>query len=492
MLKSLPVSLRAAAFALLAVVFHACTPQRDEVPTPDASPTLTVRDAQTWYQSTYPTAALLSGPQPNTTSTAAKGSAPAAPVLVWAHALTLGQGSQQLVLVPMAGDQALFAARRWQGTRYLIVARNAAQALNGNVLELLLRRTSTPVDTLALFSNLYRGFVSGRPTAPAIGEGLVLLYSADYHYLTGRQFRNGQLLPGASRLVFLPYHGNGGNKSNGPSPGTSTQSRTTSGACTDWYDGTTGAYITTTGDCGLYVDNGSYDPNLIDYGNSGTPADILSGPNGYGGSGGGGVATPTLSPNVVLVIPPPPNHTIQNVPDHLKCFNKAQGATFSVYATQPRPGTRATWTGSPLRPDVGHTFISITQGGITRVVGFYPAGGVTPLNPSGPSTLADDSDHDYSVRIDMPLTAAQLESLLNYILAYPGTYNLNSYNCTDFGVGAAGAAGLSLPTTQGSWAPGSGGLNPGDLGQDMRTMSLPAGVSRDVQSGQADSDNGSC
>lgn len=55
MLKSLPVSLRAAAFALLAVVFHACTPQRDEVPTPDASPALTIRDAQNWYQSTYPT-----------------------------------------------------------------------------------------------------------------------------------------------------------------------------------------------------------------------------------------------------------------------------------------------------------------------------------------------------------------------------------------------------------------------------------------------------
>ena len=206
----------------------------------------------------------------------------------------------------MAGDQALFAARRWQGTRYLIVARNAAQALNGNVVELLLRRNSTPVDTLALFSDLYRGFVSGRPAAPALGEGLVLLYSADYHYLTGRQFRNGQLLPGASRLVFLPYNGNGGNKSNGPSPGTSTQSRTTGGACTDWYDGTTGAYITTTGDCGLYVDNGSYDPNLIDYGNGGTPADIiLNGPGGYGGTGGTGSSGtgPTSVPGMPQTMP---------------------------------------------------------------------------------------------------------------------------------------------------------------------------------------------
>ncbi len=223
-----------------------------------------------------------------------------------------------------------------------------------------------------------------------------------------------------------------------------------------------------------------------------------TGGGGGGGSTGGGDGTTqcrgcgyvALDPNVILLTPP--DHTIQNLPEHLKCFSRSQGATFSIYATQPKPDTRATWSGTITDPNVGHTFISITQGGITRVLGFYPAGGITPYSPSGPSVLADDSDHDYSVRIDIPLNGAQLTNVLNYILAYPGTYNLNSYNCTNFGVGAAGAAGLSLPTTRGTWAPGSGGLNPGDLGQDMRTMSLPAGASRDVQSGQADSNNGGC
>jgi len=218
-------------------------------------------------------------------------------MLVWAHAITLGQGSQRLVLVPMAGDQALFATRPWQGTRYLVVARNTARALNGNVLELLLRRASTPIDTLALFSDLYKGFVSGRVAAPAQVEGLVMLYSADYHYLTGRQFRNGQLLPGTPRLIFLPYDRNGRNKNKGTSPRTPTQSRVTGGnVCTDWYNGTTGAYITTTGDCTNYV----YDPNPIDYGdsgginygNAGTPADVLSGPSGYGGTSGGSGSGP--------------------------------------------------------------------------------------------------------------------------------------------------------------------------------------------------------
>jgi hypothetical protein len=188
------------------------------------------------------------------------------------------------VLVPVAGDKALFAGRRWQGTRYLIVTRKAAQVMSGNLVELLLRRNGTPTDTLALLTNLYRGLVKGQPVAPAQEEGFVMLYSADYRYLTGRQFRDGRILPGASQLVFRPYKGNGSSTVKG----TQVQSRTTSDVCTDWYDGNTGAYITTTGNCNFYVDNGGYDPGGLDYGNGGTPADILSGPGGYGGGGGGG------------------------------------------------------------------------------------------------------------------------------------------------------------------------------------------------------------
>lgn len=216
-------------------------------------------------------------------------------------------------------------------------------------------------------------------------------------------------------------------------------------------------------------------------------------PNDPKTGGGGGGSSPTLSPDVVFATPPPPNHQIADIKEHLKCFDQSKAATFSVYATQPKPGTRSTWVGNPANPDVGHTFISITQGGITRVVGFYPAAGITPANPSGPSTLADDSDHDYSVRIDVTLTPTQLSSLLNYVSSFSSTYNLNSYNCTDFGIGASAAAGLSLPTTQGKWLGGLGhGNDPGDLGEDMRTMPLPPGATRDAQSGQADTYNGKC
>jgi hypothetical protein len=242
--------------------------------------------------------------------------------------------------------------------------------------------------------------------------------------------------------------------------------------CTDWYqlnDDGPRTYITTTGYCGDTAGGGG----------TGGGSFGSSGDGGWGGSGGGGdpgssggggeggtvrcracpdgtVPVATLSPDVTLFAPPPPTHKIQNIQEHLKCFNKGKGATFSVYATQPKPGTRSTWAGSITDPNVGHTFISITQGGLTRVIGFYPAQGVTPFSPSGPSTLADDSDHDYSVRIALILSATQLEKVLNYITNYPQTYDLNKYNCTDFGIGATAAAGLSLPATRyprvlGSW-----------------------------------------
>jgi hypothetical protein len=49
----------------------------------------------------------------------------------------VGSGAQQLVLVPLAGDQALFAHSSYAGPRYLIVAKTATNDLEG-VSELVL------------------------------------------------------------------------------------------------------------------------------------------------------------------------------------------------------------------------------------------------------------------------------------------------------------------------------------------------------------------
>src|SRR5690606_38206574 len=69
---------------------------------------------------------------------------------------------------------------------------------------------------------------------------------------------------------------------------------------------------------------------------------------------------------------------INDITDYLKCFDLTQPATFTIYADQPTPNDNDSWAGNMTDPDVGHTFISIRQGNIRRVVGYYPG---NPVNP---------------------------------------------------------------------------------------------------------------
>jgi hypothetical protein len=57
---------------------------------------------------------------------------------------------------------------------------------------------------------------------------------------------------------------------------------------------------------------------------------------------------------------------------------------------------------------------------------------------------------------------------------YGSTYNLNSNNCTDFGLPTIRLAGVKMPSAHGSWGFGSGD-NPGQLGQNIRNMPTPMG-----------------
>lgn len=210
-----------------------------------------------------------------------------------------------------------------------------------------------------------------------------------------------------------------------------------------------------------------------------------------GGGGGGGSGTGTtgaISPTTVLVVPP--TTPVNNIQEYLKCFTASQAATFTAYAQQPRPNHPDTWAPSASGPNVGHTFISITQNGITRVLGFYPTSDKAIFD-DGPGVIGDNSQHAYSVRITTTISPGSLNSLLTYIYSHSNdTYSLTDYNCTNFGIGAAGAAGLTLPNTYGDWGIG-GGSTPGTLGQDMRTMPLPVGATRSL-SGTSPANTGGC
>lgn len=193
----------------------------------------------------------------------------------------------------------------------------------------------------------------------------------------------------------------------------------------------------------------------------------------------------------VTVIVEAPGDPIEDITEYLECFDKNSGAKVTILVEQPKPNSSDTWAGTVWNPRVGHTFVAIQQGGVTRVFGFYPGSGVNPMNPSASSVLVDDSGHAYHVSIEITVNASQLTNVINTAIGYTGTYNLNSYNCTDFGIGIAAAAGVTLPDTYGSWT-GGGGSNPGNLGQDLRSLTPPQNTSVNTTGGTAPSNSGTC
>ena len=137
--------------------------------------------------------------------------------------------------------------------------------------------------------------------------------------------------------------------------------------------------------------------------------------------------------------------------------------------------------------DVGHTFWAYTcthQDAVkdeqlrqyaNQPTGFYPIDSVSPSNPSQPGELIiPDNTHmaAHEVEHKWDISLYDLQNGLRYskdLHDNPGTYNLNSNNCTDAAIDAAAAVGISINTQQGTW-PGGGGRNPGDLGEDLKEL----------------------
>lgn len=214
-----------------------------------------------------------------------------------------------------------------------------------------------------------------------------------------------------------------------------------------------------------------------------------------GGSGGGSIS-PANSFSVLNG-----NNVIGNIVDYNKCYTNiaGQGNTFSVTVCvdQPKPGTRQTWipsltgaAGSSFGGDnpitSGHTFLIFTQtsgaGSITRNVGFYPSGPVTPNSPASAGLLNNDDQHGYNISVTIPVNNSQFFNMLNFIDQSPGLiYNLNSFNCTSFAIKALYQGNVILPSTIGIW-PGGSGNDPGDLGEDIMGLNLSGGMTRSTTS----------
>jgi len=211
------------------------------------------------------------------------------------------------------------------------------------------------------------------------------------------------------------------------------------------------------------------------------------------GEGSGGNTTdPPVIPNLTIV---GGNNIIGDIRDYTKCFDNIAGYgqhySVSLCVAQPVPGTREPWGFTRTMPggsadlvSAGHTFLILSQwdmaGRITRNVGFYPKTGASPISPLDQGQLNNDEVHGYNISLTIEMDNSKFFAMLDYISHGndPGfNYDLNSNNCSSFAIRALRSAGINLPFTTGTW-PNGGGFNPGDLGEDIRNMTLQAGMTR--------------
>jgi hypothetical protein len=221
------------------------------------------------------------------------------------------------------------------------------------------------------------------------------------------------------------------------------------------------------------------------------------GSNGPGSGSGSGASSVTVLPG---------NSIIKSIKAYFQCFTNVGGSdhtyTITVCVDQPEPGTREPWgtstsgssgSSSGNNPvNSGHTFLILneTYSGttITRNVGFYPAGNVSPWSATSQGSLNDDDLHSYNISGTFTVNNSQFFNVLNYVSQgnTPGyLYDLNTNNCTTFAINAVAQAGIYLPRTIGTWVDGSGD-DPGDLGEDLRKNNTP-GMTLNLNGGSQNS-----
>ncbi|GAA3613173.1 hypothetical protein Q4Q39_03780 [Flavivirga amylovorans] len=183
-----------------------------------------------------------------------------------------------------------------------------------------------------------------------------------------------------------------------------------------------------------------------------------------------------------------PDKSITNLADYLKCLDSSQPAVFTIYVDQPTPNKREALNNAL---DVGHTFISIQQDNNVASFGFYPAEGVG-YRESVNGIMGDNSNYSFDVSISIPVDASKLNSIINYSVNFSQnvTYNLQTNNCSNFGIYTANLAGLPISVSEatGNWILGNG-ANPGALGQQIRNMNLPQGANLNTNGGSSPNNN---
>lgn len=124
-----------------------------------------------------------------------------------------------------------------------------------------------------------------------------------------------------------------------------------------------------------------------------------------------------------LVMPPPPKLPISDIKKFLSCLNTAASANLTVYAEKT----------ILAKGNVGHAFISISQGNNVMTYGFYPENGFDK-SFSGPGIMGNNGGDAYDVSGNIgQISPQQLQKIISLSEKYQNSwYDIDANNCSDF------------------------------------------------------------
>lgn len=178
---------------------------------------------------------------------------------------------------------------------------------------------------------------------------------------------------------------------------------------------------------------------------------------------------------------------IENMEDYLDCFDTTQSASLIIYVNEPTDGTSNLIS---IRGGVGHTFVSIQQGSNIATYGFYPENSLSNLVRGTQGVMEDNSNTEYDVSITINnISPSDLQKIITLSKSYSiSDYHLSQRNCTDMGIALGNLAGLPIPECNANPIYFFGST-PGRLGEYMRNLTLPIGVTRNITGGNSPDNN---
>lgn len=185
--------------------------------------------------------------------------------------------------------------------------------------------------------------------------------------------------------------------------------------------------------------------------------------------------------------------------NEIECFgvNSNPNSIFlvKIYVDQPIPGFRSINLNASNGSSPGHVYIGLEEysngQALVRNIGMYPKNGANPLQPQDQSRINRD-DRYYDVSLTIQVNQNQFAAIVSNLVSSSSTdYNLNDHNCTTYVCNAFNGTSINIPRTNGTWFFG-GGLNPSDLGEDIRSMTLSSNMTRNTSGGYPSARQGGC